>query len=70
MPPGRVAVLPLSGPATQSCQPASRLAPGLPNVSIDDVVFGVAAVGADGHESLVSEYVSPVRPSADVTVAQ
>jgi hypothetical protein len=24
-------------------------------------VFGVAAVSADGHESLVSAYVSPVR---------
>lgn len=32
-----------------------------PNVSIDDHVFGVAAVNADGHESLVSAYVSPVR---------
>jgi hypothetical protein len=32
-----------------------------PNVSIDDYVFGVAAVNADGHESLVSAYVSPVR---------
>ena len=29
----------------------------LPGVSIDDHVFGVAAVGADGHESLVSAYV-------------
>jgi hypothetical protein len=33
----------------------------LPNVSIDDYVFGVAAVSADGHESLVSAYVSGVR---------
>ena len=33
----------------------------LKNVSIDDFVFGVSAVGADGHESLVSAYVSPVR---------
>ena len=32
-----------------------------PNVSIDDFVFGVAAVSLDGHESLVSAYVSPVR---------
>ena len=38
----------------------------LPNVSIDDFVFGVAAIGADGHESLVSAYVSPVRQSSDV----
>ena len=42
----------------------------LPNVSIDDFVFGVAAVGADGHESLISAYVSPVRQSADVKVVK
>lgn len=29
----------------------------LPGLSIDDHVFGVAAVGADGHESLISAYV-------------
>ena len=33
----------------------------LKNVSIDDFVFGVSAIGADGVESLVSAYVSPVR---------
>lgn len=33
----------------------------LPAVSIDDVVFGVAAVGPDGNESLVSAYVNPLR---------
>jgi hypothetical protein len=33
----------------------------LKNVSIDDFVFGVSAIGADGQESLVSAYVSPVR---------
>jgi hypothetical protein len=33
----------------------------LKNVSIDDFVFGVSALGADGNESLVSAYVSPVR---------
>ena len=33
----------------------------LKNVSIDDFVFGVSAIGADGHESLVSSYVSTVR---------
>ena len=38
----------------------------LPNVSIDDFVFGVSAIGADGHDSLTSAYVSPVRQSADV----
>lgn len=42
----------------------------LPNVSIDDFVFGVAALGADGHESLVSAYVSPVRRSAEVKVVK
>ena len=40
------------------------------NVSIDDFVFGVAAVGADGHESLVSAYVSPVRACADVKIVK
>ena len=29
----------------------------LPNVSIDDFVFGVAAVGPGGQESLISSYV-------------
>jgi hypothetical protein len=33
----------------------------LKNVSIDDFVFGVSAIAADGQESLVSAYVSPVR---------
>jgi hypothetical protein len=42
----------------------------LPNVSIDDFVFGVAAIGADGHESLISAYVSPVRRSAEVKVVK
>jgi hypothetical protein len=37
-----------------------------PNVSIDDLVFGVAAIGADGQESLVSAYVAPVRSSTPV----
>ena len=35
----------------------------LKNVSIDDFAFGVSAIGADGRESLVSSYVSPVRQS-------
>jgi len=38
----------------------------LPNVSIDDFVFGVSAIGADGHESVVSAYVSPQRRDNDV----
>jgi hypothetical protein len=33
----------------------------MPSLSIDDYVFGVAAVGADGNESLVSAYVNPPR---------
>ena len=32
-----------------------------PNLSIDDYVFGVAAVGPGGHESLVAAYVLPAR---------
>jgi hypothetical protein len=40
----------------------------LPGVSIDDWVFGVAAVGADGNESLVSAYVSPTRRMNEVKV--
>jgi hypothetical protein len=38
----------------------------MPDVSIDDFVFGVAALGADGSESLVSAYVNP--PRADPVV--
>jgi hypothetical protein len=33
----------------------------LPNVSIDDYVFGVAAIGPGGHESPVAAYVTPPR---------
>jgi Peptidase family M28 len=33
----------------------------LPNVSIDDYVFGVAALDAAGHESVISAYVTPPR---------
>lgn len=39
----------------------------LPGVSIDDFVFGVAAVGADGQESLVASYEAGVRKPAAVT---
>lgn len=38
----------------------------LKNVNIDDFVFGVSAIGADGQESLVSGYVSPVRQSVPI----
>lgn len=40
----------------------------LPQVSIDDFVFGVSAIGADGHESVVSAYVAPPRRDNDVTL--
>jgi hypothetical protein len=41
----------------------------LRNVSIDDFVFGVAAVGSDGHESLISAYVTSDRPIPLVKLA-
>ncbi|MBY0493145.1 MAG: M20/M25/M40 family metallo-hydrolase [Cyanobacteria bacterium] len=36
------------------------------NVNIDDFVFGVSALGAEGQESLVSAYVSPVRQGTTI----
>jgi hypothetical protein len=42
----------------------------LPNISIDDYVFGIAAVGPGGHESLVSPYVRPPRPNTPVEPAR
>lgn len=39
----------------------------LPNMQIDDYVFGVAAVDAAGHESVVSAYVSPPRANTPIT---
>ena len=36
------------------------------NVNIDDFAFGVSAIGADGQESLVSAYVSPVRQGTPI----
>lgn len=41
----------------------------LPDVSIDDFVFGVAAIGPDGHESLISAYVSDERRMPPVKLA-
>ena len=38
----------------------------LTDLSIDDYVFGVAAIDAGGHESLVSAYVRPPRPRSDI----
>jgi hypothetical protein len=37
----------------------------LPNTLIDDLVFGVAAVDAAGHESVVSTYIAPMSTSVD-----
>ena len=42
----------------------------LPGMTIDDWVFGVAAVGADGQESLVSAYVAPVRRLTEVELVK
>jgi hypothetical protein len=38
----------------------------LPNMQIDDYVFGVAAVDARGHESFVTAYVTPARASTPI----
>ncbi len=38
----------------------------LPNIQIDDYVFGVAAVDAQGHESFVAAYVTPPRANTPV----
>ena len=40
------------------------------NLSIDDHVFGVAAVGPDGNESLVSAYVTPIRRDPEVKLVK
>jgi hypothetical protein len=42
----------------------------LPNMQIDDYVFGVAAVDAAGHESLVAAYVPPPRQSNEIRTAR
>jgi hypothetical protein len=38
----------------------------LPNIQIDDYVFGVAAIDASGHESFVTAYVTPPRASTPI----
>ena len=38
----------------------------MPNVSIDDYVFGVCALGEGGNESRVSAFVNPLRPESTV----
>lgn len=42
----------------------------LPNLQIDDYVFGVASVDALGHESVVAPYVGPARAPITVTTLQ
>jgi hypothetical protein len=42
----------------------------LRNVSTDDFVFGVAALGAGGHESLVSAYVAALPRDPDVKIVR
>jgi hypothetical protein len=42
----------------------------MPDLSIDDYVFGVAAVGPAGHESLVSAYVRPPRANTPIEPAR
>jgi hypothetical protein len=42
----------------------------LPNIQIDDFVFGVAAVGAAGHESVVNAFVSAPRRDPPVQLAR
>jgi peptidase M28-like protein len=37
----------------------------LPNTLIDDLVFGVAAVDASGHESVVSPYIAPMSSAVE-----
>lgn len=38
----------------------------LPDVSIDELVFGVKAVDKDGNESLVNSYIGPPRPKRTI----
>ena len=52
---------PAVGPVTQFV---------MPDVSIDDFVFGVAALGVNGSESLVSACVNPPRAESVVKVNQ
>jgi hypothetical protein len=40
------------------------------DASIDDWVFGIAAVGQGGHESLISAYVPRPRTDADIKFAR
>ena len=40
------------------------------DVSIDDLKFGVKAIGADGGESLVSPYLYPARVKTEIETIQ
>ena len=42
----------------------------LPNMQIDDYVFGVAAIDAQGHESFVTAYVTPPRANTTIRSGQ
>ena len=42
----------------------------LPNMQIDDYVFGVAAIDGQGHESFVTAYVAPARASTAIRTGQ
>ena len=42
----------------------------LPNMQIDDYIFGVAAVDGAGHESVVTAYVTPPRANTPVRTGQ
>jgi len=38
----------------------------LPNMSIDDFIYGVSAIGPNGHESMVTPYIRPARADAEI----
>jgi hypothetical protein len=42
----------------------------LKDVSIDDVRFGVKAIGVDGTESMVTPYVYPPRKKAEIQTVE
>ena len=42
----------------------------LPDVSVDDVVFGVKAVGKDGDESLVAPWIMVAHPNEKIEARQ
>jgi hypothetical protein len=42
----------------------------IPDVSIDDLKFGVKAIGVDGGESMVSAYLYPPRVKTEIETIQ